>query len=356
MRRLRGAAVFSVGLTTACGSSATTTVAAANFADGSAYGSADGSAYGSADSSPYGSADGSGDDAAPTTWGDAAEDAGATACTGKPGTWKGKTDRTVTVSGVSRTYVLYEPPGIDPDQPVPLVLVFHGMSMSGEEMFDITEYPALADSEHFVVAFPDGEPFSLFPWNVGPTPSLLCPPGNLVDATGNDLGFTDALIADIGSDSCIDRRHIFVVGFSMGGFFAHDVGCVRPDIAAIGAASAGTYPFTSCATGHKPVIMFHGTADNTVSHTCDDTARTQWVQKNGCSSSVTTTKVKGGHCEWSQGCPKDGQVVYCLFDGMGHAWAGGAADAGLYDSLSSAPDYESATRLSWNFFKQYAFN
>jgi poly(3-hydroxybutyrate) depolymerase len=71
---------------------------------------------------------------------------------------------------------------------------------------------------------------------------------------------------------------------------------------------------------------------------------------------VTTTTVKGGHCDWSQGCPKDGQVVYCLFDGMGHAWAGGAADAGAVESLSSAPSYESATRLSWSFFKKYGFD
>jgi polyhydroxybutyrate depolymerase len=279
-------------------------------------------------------------------------DAGATACVGKRGAWKGKTNRTVTAAGVRRTYVLYEPEGIDPNEPVPLVLVFHGMMMNGQQMFDITEYSRLADSEKFVVAFPDGEPLSIGPWNVG---ANVCPPGNLVDATGNDLAFRDAMIADIGGDSCLDRRHTFVVGFSMGGFFAHDVGCVRSDIAGIAPASAGTHPFTSCVPGHKPVIIFHGTADPRIPHSCDDTARTQWVQKNGCSSVVTSTIVKGGHCEWSQGCPPDGQVVYCLFDGMGHAWAGGAADAGAFASLSSAPNYESATELSWKFFKSYAF-
>jgi polyhydroxybutyrate depolymerase len=279
-------------------------------------------------------------------------DAGASTCAGKPGAWKGKTNRAVTAAGVHRTYVLYEPEGIDPNAPVPLVFVFHGMMMSGQEMFDITEYATLADSDRFVVAFPDGEPLSVGPWNVGKD---VCPPGDLVNATGNDLAFLDAMIADIEADSCIDRRHTFVVGFSMGGYFAHDVGCVRPDIAAIAPASAGTYPFTSCAPGHKPVIIFHGTSDARIPHTCDDTARTQWVQKNGCSSTVTSTMVKGGHCEWSQGCPSDGQVVYCLFDGMGHAWAGGAADAGAYASLSSAPSYESATELSWRFFKSYGF-
>jgi polyhydroxybutyrate depolymerase len=331
MSKLLEAAALGVpALLTACGTSGTT-----NTEPGDA-----------AVRTDDGGASGTSDDAG------ANGDAGASACVGRPGVLKGKTDRTVKAAGVSRTYVLYEPEGIDPNAPVPLVLVFHGMMMSGQEMFDITEYSALADSEKFVVAFPNGEPLSVGPWNVG---KKVCPPGDLVDATGNDLAFLDAVIADVQADTCIDRRHTFVTGFSMGGFFSHDVGCVRPDIPAIAVASGGTHPFASCAPGHKPVIIFHGTADKTIPQKCDDTARAQWVQKNGCSTTVTTTMVQGGHCEWSQGCPKDGQVVYCLFDGMAHAWAGGRADAGAYDSLSSAPNYASATQLSWSFFKSYAF-
>jgi poly(3-hydroxybutyrate) depolymerase len=58
--------------------------------------------------------------------------------------------------------------------------------------------------------------------------------------------------------------------------------------------------------------------------------------------------VRGGQCEYSKGCPADGQVVLCLFDGMDHGWAGGQGSFGF-------PEYESAAELGWKFFEDYAW-
>src|SRR5688572_527848 len=88
---------------------------------------------------------------------------------------RGKTNREVTIDGLRRTYIVYLPNGVDATKPVPLVFVHHGYSMSGQLMFDITKYPALADSEQIALAFPDGQggPNMLRPpWNVG---SGVCP-------------------------------------------------------------------------------------------------------------------------------------------------------------------------------------
>jgi hypothetical protein len=88
---------------------------------------------------------------------------------------RGKTSRTIQAAGATRTYIIYLPVNDDPHTPVPLVYVFHGYLMSGEDMYDFTGYPALADTDHIALAFPDGEsgPDSVAaPWNVG---SDVCP-------------------------------------------------------------------------------------------------------------------------------------------------------------------------------------
>jgi polyhydroxybutyrate depolymerase len=277
---------------------------------------------------------------------------------------RGLTQRSLMVAGLNRTYSIYLPQNLDPRTPVPFVFVHHGYTMSGQEMVDITQYSSLADTEGFGLAFPDGQtgPDSLgAPWNVGTNvcPSVAGPPP---DATGDDFAFIDAMEADVSSDQCLDAAHVFLTGFSMGGYFAHHVGCMRPDIRAVAAHSGGTHDLGACVGGHKPIMIFHGDADPVIPVGCDDPAAlvvppgvtpsaAAWAQRNGCSTSATTTAVENGTCSYYEGCPSDGQVALCVLHGMGHCWAGGAADAGIY----SCPPYASATQLEWQFFKTYAW-
>src|SRR4051794_32967359 len=135
--------------------------------------------------------------------------------------------RSLHVANLDRTYLVYLPPTLDPHEPVPLVFMMHGYTMSGQAMYDLTGYAALADREHIAVAFPDGQggPNTLgAPWNVG---SNLCPStaGAPPSAPGDDNAFLDAMKADIASDQCLAAEHIYVSGFSMGGYFSHQVGC-----------------------------------------------------------------------------------------------------------------------------------
>jgi polyhydroxybutyrate depolymerase len=152
---------------------------------------------------------------------------------------------------------------------------------------------------------------------------------------------------------------VFVTGFSMGGYFSHHAGCMRPDIRAVAPHSGGTHALDDCTSGHKPIIMFHGTSDPVVPDGCDDPdgspvdgvtpAATAWAAKNGCGTTRTTVAVKNGSCAYYDGCPADGQVAICTFNNMGHCWAGGSL------SFYACPDYESATNLEWDFFKKHAW-
>ena len=62
----------------------------------------------------------------------------------------------IDVGGTKRTFDLYVPSSVDPTQAVPMVFAHHGASMTGKMMRVLTEFNELADSEGFIVAFPNG--------------------------------------------------------------------------------------------------------------------------------------------------------------------------------------------------------
>jgi len=260
------------------------------------------------------------------------------ACTGKPGA-PGLVPRMISVGGVQRSYLRYVPPNLDPNQPARVVFVHHGYTMSGEIMRTLTQYQALADADGFVVGFPDGVGST---WNAG---MGVCGAGAFVSGNADDFGFVAAMIDDIEASQCVDRAHVFVTGFSMGGYFSNRIGCKRPDLVAAVAPHSGGGPPAGCVPGVKPVMLIHGTGDTLITYSCGVQARDFWVMHNGCSTAVDNVQVLGGTCEYNQNCPPGGQVVLCHMEGMPHGWAGHTGQYG------GGTQYEDATALTWNFFK-----
>ncbi len=257
---------------------------------------------------------------------------------------------------------MYLPQNDSPSTPMPLVFVHHGYTMSGQNMFDITGLPLLADAEHIALAFPDGQagPSSLgSPWNVG---TNVCPSynGSTAAATGDDFAFLDAMKTDISQDQCLDLAHVFITGFSMGGYFSHHAACKRPDIRAAAPHSGGTHPLDGCVHAVEPMIIFHGASDPLIPLGCADpnapavigheASAQAWAEHNGCGTTTHTIAINNGTCQVWDGCPPGGQVELCTFNNMGHCWAGGATG-----SVYACSGYESATQLEWQFFKQYAW-
>jgi polyhydroxybutyrate depolymerase len=286
----------------------------------------------------------------------------ATRCQGKPGARRGKSNQTMMAGGARRTFVYYAPKDLDPNQPVPLVILPHGTNMSGQGMFDITGYAALADREKFVAIFPDGidGPGSLVPWNVG---NGVCGLGAVVAGNSNDQPFVEEMIKFAEQDQCIDARHVFMTGFSMGGYFSNETGCLGGRVTAIGPHSGGTHDLSRCPGKRLPVILFHFTSDSLIDYACGAGARDEWVKRNGCSkASPDVTPVKGGKCEYYKGCMPGAQVAFCSFDppsfaddGLpsGHGWSGGTKQGA--ESFAAITGSESATALGWAFFKKYAW-
>jgi polyhydroxybutyrate depolymerase len=275
--------------------------------------------------------------------------------------------QTLTVAGLTRSFLYYAPTTLRADEPAPVVIIPHGFMMNADMMFEITRYSELADREKIIVLFPNGQPGTALldgPWNVG-MPDCASSLGVLPVAKGDDDAFIDAMLAFADADQCIDRDHVFMTGFSMGGYLANHTGCVRNDVRAVAPHSGGSHDLSMCATKHKPVLVMHFEGDALIPYACGAQARDRWVAFNECQPMAPmVTPVNGGRCEYYAGCQPDGQVGMCSFmvpAGMrpepypGHGWSGGSKQGSTGGADYAIPETESATELSWAFFKKYAW-
>lgn len=285
-------------------------------------------------------------------------------CQGKLGMLRGKSTQTLMAAGLQRSFIYYAPATLDPNQPAPVVIIPHGYTMNADQMFDITQYSVIADREGLIAIFPNGQASTSVlsgPWNVG-NPDCSSSLGLLPLAQGDDQTFLNAMLQFAEADQCIDSQHVYMTGFSMGGYLANETGCLRPEVRAIAPHSGGTHDLSACASQHKPALIMHFQGDALIPYACGQKARDRWVARNGCSADAPDVQmVTGGSCEYYKGCPPDGQVAFCSFTipsggnetFAGHAWSGGSK-AGM-GSQFAIPQTESASELSIRFFKEYAW-
>ena len=255
---------------------------------------------------------------------------------------------TIDVGGLQRPYRLYVPLSVDRDQPAPLVLVLGGVGNSVESMVSATEFDRLAETEGFIVAYPEGVKET---WNAG-----YCCLGR--DTSGpDDVAFLGRLIDVVGADNRIDPARVFATGVSVGGMMAYRLGCDLADrIAGIGSV-AGAMILEDCHPS-KPVavIEIHGTADGLVPYDGGRTAggatrpspptvavAGRWAELNRCPTSpATQTEGPVTTSTWS-GCANGTAVKLVTIEGGGHTW--------FARGLGPANGAIEATNTIWEFFK-----
>jgi polyhydroxybutyrate depolymerase len=131
----------------------------------------------------------------------------------------GESNETATIGGATRDYILHVPDSYTGDTPMPLVIDWHPLFGSATGQRGGSGYRELADSEGFIVAWPDGIDNA---WNVGP----CCTTSREVD----DVGFARAMVEAISSRGCVDPKRIYSTGFSMGGGMSHYLACQAADV------------------------------------------------------------------------------------------------------------------------------
>jgi len=144
-------------------------------------------------------------------------------CTGSGGSRTTTLD--VRASGRARTVVLHTPSGYTGKSPVPLVLNLHGSGSSATQQEAFSGMNATADTNSFIVAYPQGaiRSGSGFDWNVPGVPLLG---GKAVPSgAANDVAFIAQAITYLEQRYCIDTARVYATGFSGGARLSSQLGC-----------------------------------------------------------------------------------------------------------------------------------
>ena len=155
------------------------------------------------------------------------------------------------VRGVERQAIVVVPSGYRADQPIPLVLAFHGRTNDNTRL---RGYLALEQA--------------------ATTSAIFVYPAALRDRTGNftwvapdegapDLTLFDTILGDLERAYCIDRAAIFLVGHSLGASFANSLACARADEITGVATVAGGIDLDRC-TARVAAILLHNPNDELV--------------------------------------------------------------------------------------------
>jgi polyhydroxybutyrate depolymerase len=231
-------------------------------------------------------------------------------------------ERSIRVGGDVRTYRVYIPRGFDASRPAPVVLNYHGYAGDARAQEAVSGLVPIADREGFLLVSPQG---------AGDPPNWTA----IVQALSqsSDREFFDRMLDALAQELCVDQDRIYATGFSMGGFFAARLACVRNDRLAAIAPVAGLYRPASEACGSRPIpiLAFHGSADETVpfggGRILDRIVYpgvvpmlAAWGQADGCSGLVSEPIAPGVVRASFQQCPVPLELI--AIEGLDHRWPG----------------------------------
>lgn len=231
----------------------------------------------------------------------------------------------VSSGGRARDAVVHVPADYRKDRPAPVLLTYHGYGGTAAETQEFTGLDRLPAIVVYMQGVGDA-------WEGAPYAKT---------GEGEDLRFTDDILASLNTTYTLDRSRIYATGMSNGGGFAAKLACRKPEIfAAVAAVSAAYYPGThsDCAPGTTSMLDIHGAQDRTIDydggsrHGSPYTAARSLAQevagRAGCQSSPVTTSLADNvrRVQWPMCRPSaDGQprsVVHLRVGDGGHSWPG----------------------------------
>jgi poly(3-hydroxybutyrate) depolymerase len=241
----------------------------------------------------------------------------------------------ITSGGASRKYILLVPSGYDNSHPYRLVLAFAESGSSAQSVATRNYFTmATYDSKNTIFVAPDA--------------------ANGAGSWSNtDVAFTDAILAQLEGDLCIDTTRVFATGFSFGAGMAMALACTRADVFRAVAFFSGADLTSSCPTTLTKPIAYYASQASEDSNGMDITnpmtgekKQAQFAAVNGCTPEpASTTFPAAGQphtCTIYKGCSAGHPTEYCVFNGP-HGWE--PKDPGQATSWD-APE-------AWKFITQF---
>ena len=288
--------------------------------------------------------------------------------------------RTVRIDGHPRNYLVYVPS----TAPVtgsrkPVVFMYHGRSGTGRQFLQTSGWREQADAVGLVAVFPTGVRYRSLEtgrvetgWNkfgFEDEVDLNVRPDGYPPAPApwpaNDVGFTDAMVADLRAKLPIDARRIYATGFSNGSGMTARLAVERSTVLAAAAVSGGGLPLAAAPQRPIPMYSTIGNVDGkilehtgpppltelpmdpiallsepTIGPILDTTARALGLDENdfGVTSAPHSTSFR-----WpATGTGPGGALFrFGLLEGVGHQYPNGTNNPA---GFASAPEF-------WAFFR-----
>ena len=228
---------------------------------------------------------------------------------------------------LDRFYYVYTPSNLDSNESIPVLFAFHGYGSSAIRHLNYTNYFPLADSENFIVIYPQGATTATLSshWNVG---------GWTSKSTNNDLDFVDTVIGLIKDKVQIDETRIYSSGMSNGGYMGYHLACNLSNKFAAIASVTGSMTndtFNDCNPVHPtPILQIHGLLDFVVPYQGNAGSKSipdvidYWVNYNSCNTDPETVIKYDDYSlilyDTYTSCLNDVNVKLILHPEMGHDW------------------------------------
>ena len=240
----------------------------------------------------------------------------------------GQVNSSIQHDGLTRDFVYYTPSNWNANQQLPLLIVLHGLTQTGNGIMNITDFNTIAEDNNFIVCYPDGINNS-FNANM-----------NVTVSTADDLGFIESLFSYFEQNMNSDPLKRYLTGFSTGGFMCHKLACESSLCFAAIATVSGNMSdtvHTNCSpTNLTSVLHIHGTADPIVSYFGSptsgvpvDTTIEKWRNYLGCNITPTITAMPDNNIfdlsypeRYTHSSCGDYSLELIKITGGGHQWPG----------------------------------
>jgi polyhydroxybutyrate depolymerase len=203
-------------------------------------------------------------------------------------------------------------PSIPSGEAAPLLVLLHANGESPFVMEQESRIGELAAREGVVVALP---PAPEHRWVV------MVASGDPV-TQNPDVDYVAGLIGRLVRDLPVDRDQVYLAGFSMGAVLAERMACQHADLVAAVALNAGAPWSDACSPSRPvPILVMHGTADNTFRIALAGEVVTHWRELDGCTDATVTTQLSDtASSEVNADCTEGTTVQFVRYAGSGHRW------------------------------------